>query len=67
MNKAFPRSLVTFVKFLVWYGVAAALQQAIQQVGNVGIPDVYVPIAAAVLKAAATWVATQTQEASDIQ
>lgn len=55
-------SLKTWAKFLFWYAVAAILEQAIQTIGNIGIPDMWVPIAAAVLKAIATFVATKRQE-----
>ena len=55
-------SLKTWAKFLFWYVLAVAIEQAIQTIGNIGIPDVYVPIAAAVLKAIATFVATKRQE-----
>lgn len=62
-----PSATKTAIKYLFWYGVAATSQQALQIVGNVGIPDIYVPIAAAVLKAIATFVQVQLDNATDIQ
>ncbi len=66
MSKALSKSAVSFGKYLLWYAVSAALQQAIEKLGSVGIPDIYVPIAAAVLKAGATWVATRLRELEDL-
>lgn len=62
MKTATKKSIATLAKFVFWTAVAAGLQKLIEVVGNVGIPDIYVPIVAAVLKAAATYVATEIKE-----
>jgi hypothetical protein len=62
MSRAIPASTKTFVKFLFWYVLALVLEQTIQSVANIGIPDAFVPVAAAILKTIATYVATKRQE-----
>lgn len=53
------KTLATFLKYLFWTVVAAAIKWTIDNIGNLNIPIEYVPLVAAVLKSIATWVATQ--------
>ena len=54
-------SVKTFGKYILWFAVSAGLYEAVAQLGNVDIPVYYIPVAAAVLKAVATWAATQAE------
>ena len=51
---AFLASLKTFSKFMFWFLVAAALDWALANIGILHLPDVWIPVIAAVLKGAAT-------------
>ena len=56
------KTIASFGKFLFWFAVAAVVDQIIENIGNLNIPPIYVPIAAAAFKALATYVATVRQE-----
>lgn len=53
------KSLATFGKYLFWTAVAAAIQGAINHLAALHLPDILIPFIGALLKAAATWVATE--------
>lgn len=53
------RTAITFVKYLLWTAVAAAINAAVERLGDLQLPAIYVPILAAVLKSIATFVATR--------
>ena len=55
-------SAMTFLKYLLWTIVAAAIQALIDNLGGFKIPVYYVPIIASFLKSIATFVATQITE-----
>jgi hypothetical protein len=59
MNDKTQRAVISWVKYLAWTGVAALIQAAIENVGNMQLPVWFTPILGSVLKAAATFVATQ--------
>jgi len=52
----------TVWKYLAWTGVAAVLTELINQLPHIELPVIVIPLAAAVLKGAATWVATRIAE-----
>ena len=54
-------SVKTFLKFAFWYAVAAAIDYALTNIGNLNLGVLFTPILAAALKAVATWVATQKE------
>lgn len=62
MNPKLLASLRTAGKYVFWTAVAAAIQAALNALAKIELPAYYVPVIAAILKAAATWVATQTPE-----
>jgi hypothetical protein len=59
MNTKLSASLKTLVKYLIWTGIAAISTAAIDKIGDVNIPVIVVPLVAALLKAIATFAATQ--------
>lgn len=58
MSAKLNASIKTAVKYLFWTGVAAGLTAIANALGT-QIPDWAIPPIAAVLKAGATWAATQ--------
>lgn len=55
-------SLKTFVKYLFWTAVAAGISAAAESLAKLELPAWAVPIIAATLKGAATWVATEKEK-----
>ena len=55
------KSAATFVKYLIWTAVAAAISYATEHLTDLNLPMYYVPVLAALLKSIATYVATQTE------
>lgn len=62
MNTRTTASLKSFAKYLLWTGIAAAAVAAGNNLGNAGIPDFVIPIVGALLKALATFAATEAKE-----
>lgn len=60
---ALKASLKTFAKFVIWFGVAAAIDAGLRNLnvihGGAIVDSVLVPLLGAALKAAATYWATQ--------
>ena len=65
-SNASVASALTFMKFVAWAGIAAAIECAASSLTNLEIPVAYkglvITVLAAVLKAAATWVQTKQNE-----
>lgn len=53
----------TVWKYLFWTAVAGVVQALIDALPGLDLPILWVPIIAAALKGAATWVATKQEEA----
>ncbi len=56
------KTIMTFIKYLVWTGVAAILQAALVALTTLDLPLWIIPLIASVLKAAATYVASKAEE-----
>jgi hypothetical protein len=56
------RAIVTLLKYAAWTALSAGLVYVTNHLADLKLPDVYIPIIAAVLKSIATYVATQAQE-----
>jgi 3-methyladenine DNA glycosylase AlkD len=65
MNAPTIASLKSFAKYLFWFLVAAAIDWMLANIGLLHLPDLWVPVIAAVLKGLATWVATYSKEAKE--
>jgi hypothetical protein len=62
MNAKLTASTKTFFKFLFWTVLAAALQFTIEHLADLQLPVALIPIVGALLKAVATWIATQQEQ-----
>jgi hypothetical protein len=62
MTTKLSASSKSFIKYVFWTAIAAVLVEVGNAIPNWNIPDVYVPIIGAVLKAGATYVATKKNE-----
>ena len=51
----------TFLKYAAWTGVAAVIDYLAANIANVSLPVWAIPVIAAFLKSAATYVATQKE------
>jgi hypothetical protein len=61
MNAKTTASTKTFLKFVIWAAAGAAVAAALNNLASLNLPDWAGMIAGAVLKAAATWIATQNE------
>ena len=56
------KATLSFVKYLLWTGTAALLAALTGNLDHLSIPTMLIPVVAAVLKGAATYVATKVEE-----
>ena len=59
------KSIMTFIKYLAWTGIAFVVQTALDGLYRLDLPMYSIPIIASVLKAIATYVATQAEDCYD--
>jgi len=62
MEAKLLRSLQTFFKYMLWTAIAAGIAYAANNLSDLQLPEWSVPIMGAILKAAATWIATKREE-----
>lgn len=62
MSTAWEKTILTFIKFLWWTGVAAGIEAAINNLAHVNLPGWTVPLLGAALKAGATYAASRAKE-----
>lgn len=56
------KTVLTFVKYLLWTGAAAIVAKVADLVPGWHVPDIYIPLIGAGLKSTATWIATRKAE-----
>lgn len=59
------KSIMTFVKYLAWTGIAVLVQTALDGLYRLELPIYSIPIIASVLKAIATYAVTQKEDCYD--